>query len=119
MEEPLSGDDNAKYDLLPPNVVKKDDTQLGIIREFDFTPQLQRMSVVVNSLETGEMIAYCKGAPEKIRPLCKTIPDHFDKVLDSFTLKGFRVLGLGFKRVVGVSWHQLQRVAREKVHKIQ
>ncbi|ODN02682.1 putative cation-transporting ATPase 13A3 [Orchesella cincta] len=114
LEEPNTGAETSRFDLLTPSVVTSGDVQLGIIREFDFTPHLQRMSVVTNSINR-EMVAYCKGAPEKIRPLCKSVPDNYDKVLDSFTMKGFRVLALGFKRVERMSWHKLQKVKRDVI----
>ncbi|CAL8109824.1 unnamed protein product [Orchesella dallaii] len=115
LEEPNTGAETSRFDVLTPSLVTKDDVQLGIIREFDFTPQLQRMAVVTNSINPKEMIAYCKGAPEKIRPLCKSVPENYDKVLDSFTMKGFRVLALGYKRVERMSWHKLQKVKRDLI----
>lgn len=81
-----SPDDTRRYDLLTPNVVKKDGYEIGIIREFDFSSQLQRMSVVVKPLDIPGMIMYAKGAPEKIRLLCHYVPDDFDRRLDSFTV---------------------------------
>lgn len=111
----MTGTDATRFDVLTPNVVKKGDTEIGIIREFDFTPQLQRMSVVVRCLESTEMLAYCKGAPEKIRPLCNNVPEDYDKILDYFTVKGFRVIGLAWKKIEGVNWHQLQKMSRDKV----
>lgn len=90
---------------------------LGIVKEYDFTPQLQRMSVVVRDpqdLQKSQLL-FCKGAPERIRPLCKSVPENYDKVLDSFTLKGYRVLGMGWKTVERMSWHKVQKIPREKV----
>jgi cation-transporting ATPase 13A2 len=116
LEEPTGAHDNSKFDLLTPTVVKgRNGIELGIIREFEFTPQLQRMSVVVRSLATPKtMILYCKGAPEKIRSLSvpSSIPPLFDSVLDSFTLKGYRVLALGYRLLPHLKWHQVQRVER-------
>jgi len=68
--------------------VKKGDVEIGIIREFEFTPQLQRMCVVVKPLDSRHMMLFCKGAPEKVSPLCKNIPEDYDLTLDSFTVKG-------------------------------
>jgi len=67
---------------------------------------------VVTSPGNKEMVAYCKGAPEKIRPLCKSVPENYDRVLDSFTMKGYRVLALGYKKVEGIKWHKIQKVER-------
>jgi cation-transporting ATPase 13A2 len=117
LEEPSPDQgDIQKFDLLTPTVVKKDGLELGIIREFEFNSQLQRMSVVVKSLDGPGMMLYAKGAPEKIRALCSSgIPDNFDKVLDSFTVKGYRVLAMASRQVKDVKWHQIQRVHRDKV----
>ncbi|CAG7728857.1 unnamed protein product [Allacma fusca] len=117
LEEPLMNKgDTRKFDMLMPNVVKKGDTELGILREFEFTPQLQRMSVVVQPLDST-MTLYCKGAPERLRPLCTNeFPDSFDRVLDSFTLKGYRVLALAYKQVV-LKWHEVHRVERDELEK--
>ncbi len=95
--------------------------ELGILRELEFTPQLQRMSVVVRNLVNfnsdgkSQLILYSKGAPEVIRSLClsSSIPSNFDSLLDSLTVEGFRVLGLGYRHLTTFKWHTLQRAKRD------
>jgi cation-transporting ATPase 13A2 len=97
--------DNQKYDSLVLAVVKSAHVQpgsfttienetsqpthkeVGIVRRFEFSSKLQRMSVVVKNLnETGFKI-HIKGSPEKIRELCKpeSIPDSFHEILEKYT----------------------------------
>jgi cation-transporting ATPase 13A2 len=56
---------------------------LAIIRRFDFSSKLQRMSVIVKNLFDGSFRAYLKGSPEKIRELCmhESIPDNYEEIL--------------------------------------
>ncbi len=66
--------------------------ELGIVRQFPFSSQLQRMSVAVKELSTDgavgptDWMLYCKGAPEKVATLCKeeTVPADFSTVVDRF-----------------------------------
>lgn len=61
--------------------------QIGIIRRFDFSSKLQRMSVIVRNLNEDKFRVYVKGSPEKMREICKpeTIPKEFHKVLDFYS----------------------------------
>jgi cation-transporting P-type ATPase 13A2 len=56
---------------------------LALIRRFDFSSKLQRMSVIVKNFLDNGLRAYVKGSPERIKDLCldETIPDNFDEVL--------------------------------------
>ena len=44
--------------------------ELGIIRSFDFSSKLRRMSVVVKQLGAKDVFIYTKGAPEIISQIC-------------------------------------------------
>ena len=76
-----------------------DMSEVGIIRRFEFSSKLQRMSVIVKHLNETGFRMHIKGSPEKIRELCKpsTIPPNFHKVLDKYAENGYRVLGLATK----------------------
>ena len=78
-----------------------DHYEIGIIRRFDFSSKLQRMSVLAKNLIESNYICYCKGSPEKIKELClpKTIPENFNDELNFFTTKGYRVLALACKNI--------------------
>lgn len=88
--------------------------ELGIVRKFEFTSNLQRMSVVVKNRNEEYFKIYCKGSPEKIRDLCRedTIPKNFDKNLSHFTNKGYRVIGLSMK-IMKMDYIQSQKLKRE------
>ena len=76
-------------------------SHLKVLKIFEFHPDLQRMSVIVFDIERKKTFLFCKGAPEKIKSLCKSssVPTNFEKSLDVLTLKGNRVLGLGFREI--------------------
>ena len=77
----------------------KDHYELGIVRRFDFSSKLQRMSTLVENISLKTFTSYVKGSPEKIKELCqpKTIPSDFNEVLNNYTSKGYRVLAMGTK----------------------
>ncbi|CAD8193351.1 unnamed protein product [Paramecium pentaurelia] len=76
-----------------------DRINVEIIKRFEFSSKLQRMSVIVK--ENGQYQAYMKGSPEKLRQLCnnQSIPFNFHQILDFYALNGFRVLGMAQKSV--------------------
>ena len=78
-----------------------DHYELGIVRRFDFSSKLQRMSSLVKNLGKSTFTCYCKGSPEKIKELCqpKTIPKDFNEQLNHYTSRGFRVLAMGSKPI--------------------
>jgi cation-transporting P-type ATPase 13A2 len=57
--------------------------QIALIRRFDFSSKLQRMSVIVKNFLDSSFRSYVKGSPEKIRELCRpgSLPSNFDEVL--------------------------------------
>ena len=63
---------------------KQDNTyQLALVRRFDFSSKLQRMSVIVRNFFDFSFKAYVKGSPEKIRELCRpeTLPANYEEIL--------------------------------------
>lgn len=75
--------DHSKYDILFPTYVKPNEEfytqnheknfEIGIVREFSFTSALQRMSVVTRVVSDDHFNVYCKGSPEMIVALCKSV----------------------------------------------
>lgn len=65
---------------------------IGIIRRFEFSSKLQRMSVIVKNLQDNKFRIHVKGSPEKLRELCRadTIPKTFHKILDVYAKNGYR-----------------------------
>ena len=72
---------------------------MALIRRFDFSSKLQRMSVIVKNFLNNTFRLYVKGSPERIKELClpETLPDNFDEILEVYTEHGYRVLGLATK----------------------
>ncbi|XP_038605005.1 probable cation-transporting ATPase 13A4 [Tachyglossus aculeatus] len=71
-----------------------------ILHQFPFSSSLQRMSVVVKQVG-GDYLAYMKGAPERVASFClpETVPTTFTSELQIYTVQGFRVIGLAYKRM--------------------
>ncbi|XP_069105854.1 polyamine-transporting ATPase 13A3-like [Argopecten irradians] len=93
---------------------KADIDMLGIVRQFAFTSNLQRMSVIVCEAHKEKLTLYCKGAPEMVASLSKpeSVPPDFHDVLRSYTKHGFRVLALARKDLNKIQADTVQKVAR-------
>ena len=90
--------------------------QLGIIKQFNFSSELQRMSVIVRRLPSSQarhFLVLVKGAPETILHISRpeSIPEDFHDVLANFTHLGFRVLAVG-SRDLRLPWHKVERLER-------
>jgi cation-transporting ATPase 13A2 len=92
--------------------------ELGILRRFDFSSSLQRMSVIVKNLQSSEMFVFVKGSPEAIGKLChkETLPADYDSILYEYAHQGYRVLACGYKKMKSnFDWRKTQRVKREEM----
>jgi cation-transporting ATPase 13A2 len=80
--------------------------QLALIRRFDFSSKLQRMSVIVKSFLDQSFKAFVKGSPERVRELCKleSLPKNFDEILEKYTECGYRVLALAVRDLPQLSY---------------
>ena len=81
----------------------------ALIRRFDFSSLLQRMSVICkNDMDEGYR-AFVKGSPEKISELCdsQTIPRNFQQVLTEYTQEGYRVIALAFKELPNLTYRSV------------
>lgn len=118
LEEPEVGDNN-KFDLLVPTVVKNDDTEIGIVHQYQFSSTLQRMSVVTKTLTSPDFEFYCKGSPEMIINLSipETVPTNLLKSLKTYTEKGYRVIAIGTKTLEGVNYIKIKKTPREEMEK--
>jgi magnesium-transporting ATPase (P-type) len=70
-----------------------------LLRRFDFTSALQRMSVIALNTLGNTFHSFVKGSPEKIMELSdkSSLPDDFEDVLELYTLEGYRVIALAQK----------------------
>ncbi|KAK4337200.1 hypothetical protein RND71_043299 [Anisodus tanguticus] len=124
LEEPEINDTN-KFDLLAPTVVKSnyqnienENVEIGILKQFQFSSSLQRMSVITRKLDDQNYVVFTKGAPETIFSLCdqNSLPkDVYDR-LHEFTEKGYRVLALA-TRDLHLSFVKMQKLSREETEK--
>ncbi|XP_065220053.1 polyamine-transporting ATPase 13A3-like isoform X2 [Planococcus citri] len=134
LEEPAANDD-TKYDLIIPTIVKPavinmknaDEfsnsslqlgKEIGIVRHFTFSSSLQRMTVITRVLGASNYNIYCKGAPESICNLCvpESVPADFHAVLKNYTRKGYRVIATAFRPLPSsVNYTKMQRLSREEV----
>ena len=90
--------------------------EIAIVKRFDFSSKLQRMTVIGKNLNENFFKVFCKGSPEKIKELCdkSTIPENFDEVLNNYTTKGYRVLGMAAKGLI-MNFQQSQIISRDYV----
>lgn len=130
LEEP-GENENARYDMLVPTVVRSqkqtkiiepaednDVSEIGIVRQFPFSSNLQCMSVICRELTSPHMVAFTKGAPEKLQGMClpETLPHDFSKRLSQYTTKGYRVIAIAYKDLpVKFKWKMAQKVKRDVI----
>lgn len=71
----------------------------AIIRRFEFSSALQRMSVIARNEIDGKFRAFVKGSPEMIASLCEngSLPSNYKEVLEIYTKEGYRVIALATK----------------------
>jgi cation-transporting ATPase 13A2 len=76
------------------------------------------MSVIARTLGDKQFQVFVKGAPEKIVELCRkdSIPKNFHSLLSTYTLRGFRVIGLA-RRVLApeINWVRAHKMKRDQV----
>lgn len=85
--KPKTMKENQDFDEVRDNVQTNNfPNELAIIRRFDFSSKLQRMSVIVRNINENKFKLHVKGSPEVIRELCRpeTIPENFHVVLNDY-----------------------------------
>lgn len=92
---------NATDSELRDEVVIVNGQESHILKRFEFSSKLQRMSVLVR--KEGKYYGYVKGSPEKIRSLCSSVPSNFHKVLDMHAQQGYRILALAYRELDVIS----------------
>ncbi|XP_050301923.1 polyamine-transporting ATPase 13A3-like isoform X2 [Anthonomus grandis grandis] len=91
--------------------------EIAILKQFQFSSAFQRMSVIIKSAEEYFEV-FCKGSPEKIIALSKdeSIPDDIREVLKKYTEKGYRVIGIGSKRLPETfTYESIRKIHRHEV----
>lgn len=87
---------------------------LAIVKRFDFESKLQRMSVVVKSIKDQQYYSYVKGSPEMIKQLSLegSLPLDYDKVLNEYTMQGFRMIAFAYKKMPSLNYLKVQKMER-------
>ena len=133
LEEP--GAETERYENIVPLIVKPQNQkslfseskvleeqefplEIAILKQYTFSSELQRMSVVTRKLGSKHMNVYVKGSPEMVASLCKheTLPKTFDECLTSITKKGYRVIAIAYKELSKkLHWHKIQHFERNQI----
>eukprot|EP01017_Pseudomicrothorax_dubius_P038434 TRINITY_DN5757_c0_g1_i3.p1 TRINITY_DN5757_c0_g1~~TRINITY_DN5757_c0_g1_i3.p1 ORF type:complete len:559 (-),score=113.28 TRINITY_DN5757_c0_g1_i3:116-1792(-) len=80
-------------------VIELEDCVLRLVQVYEFSSDVQRMSVIAqDERRPGECFVFSKGAPERIRLVCRqdSLPASFDQELDKLTRQGYRILAVAF-----------------------
>ncbi|XP_060533248.1 polyamine-transporting ATPase 13A3-like isoform X2 [Cylas formicarius] len=95
-----------KYDSFTPLVVMMSQNpnlgehqEVAVVKQFQFSSALQRMSVVAKSPTNPHLEVFCKGSPEVIVTLCNatSVPGDIRVKLKQYTEQGYRVIALAFR----------------------
>jgi cation-transporting P-type ATPase 13A2 len=88
----------------------------SLLKYFEFSSLLQRMSVIARHNQTGDIYVFCKGAPETIKTFCvsETVPRDFDQILTSYTHQGKRVIGLSSKNLGRLAVSDALKITRQE-----
>ncbi|EDV19820.1 uncharacterized protein TRIADDRAFT_61737 [Trichoplax adhaerens] len=101
---------------VPPESSDNQQNQLyGILKRFEFTSELKRMSVIIHNDKTRDLELVMKGAPETVIHYCNanSVPDDFLTILESYTSQGCRILGLAHKPLKSdLSWQNIKELSR-------
>ncbi|CAG9772733.1 unnamed protein product [Ceutorhynchus assimilis] len=92
--------------------------EIGIVKQFQFSSSLQRMSVIIKSLEAVTFEVFCKGSPEKIISLSNkdTVPNDIHQQLKEYTELGYRVIGVASKKLPDhLTYQNIVKMHRDEV----
>ena len=89
--------------------------ELGILKQFEFSSQLRRSSVIVRQYGAPGCQIYLKGAPECMQEVCRqdTFPTDYEELLGYYTHRGYRVIGCAMKSISTTNWVQTQKMKRQ------
>ena len=99
--------------------------QAAAMKVFQFSSELQRMSVIARVVEEGRdgsfgpaaTLAFCKGSPEAVARLCaaRTLPPDYTATLERYAARGLRVLALACKQISDARPTRLSKMTRDQV----
>ncbi|KAI9700427.1 MAG: hypothetical protein M1836_002442 [Candelina mexicana] len=90
--------------------------ELGVLKSYDFVPQLRRASVVVRRFGAVGGEVYVKGAPESMKEICRadSFPPDYENLLSHYTHRGFRVIACATKSITKLNWVKVQKMKRSE-----
>ena len=76
------------------------------------------MTVICKNINENYFKVFCKGSPETIINLCdkNTVPQNFHEILNQYTTKGYRVIGLAAKSL-NINFEQSQLLPKNQAEK--
>ena len=124
--EDSSENEHLEYPIVKPPLGGMKGLKISIIRNFPFSSDLQRQSVIVkNELQEYPFIflkvryltnssekKLLKGAPEMVASKCTSVPVNFTTELEKLTRRGYRVLALA-GREIKETIAQVKKVERD------
>ena len=107
-----------KLNTIDLNLDKNLDSTIAVLKRFEFSSALQRMSVI--TLKYGaenKFHCYAKGSPEMIQSLSEpdSIPGDYYDVLEKYTEDGLRVLALAYKELPKLTPSEVSEIKREEI----
>ncbi|KAJ9076337.1 putative cation-transporting ATPase 1 [Entomophthora muscae] len=89
------------WEMQADNVVSGNNASLQILRRFQFSSSLKRMSTISKFTRGGysERLVAVKGAPEIIQARLANVPKGYEAAFKHFGRRGNRVLALAYKKI--------------------
>ena len=85
-----------------------------ILQVLEFDSSRKRMSVIVEDMQTNEIMLFCKGAETSIFPRCiEGDIQNCKDIVDEFARKGWRTLALAFKTLSKTKYSSIEKKLRK------
>ena len=90
-----------------------------ILKIFEFDSTRKRMSVIVEDMQTNEIILFCKGAETSIFPCCSVGDIQSCKeTIDTFARNGWRTLALSYKYLTKSEYDKIENDFNDAINDI-
>ena len=102
------------------NILFKDQLlKYKILQIFEFDSTRKRMSVIVEDMQTNEIILFCKGAETSIFPCCPVGDIQSCKeTIDTFARNGWRTLALAYKYLTKSEYDKIESGFNDAINDI-
>jgi magnesium-transporting ATPase (P-type) len=90
-----------------------------ILKIFEFDSTRKRMSVIVEDMQTNEIVLFCKGAETSIFPCCPVGDIQSCKeTIDTFARNGWRTLALSYKYLTKSEYDKIENDFNDAINDI-